>query len=331
MPENKQSTAIAITNDYPADKFNLLIPIKTLQELSPLHKVVINQVQINPDEKKKEVYKEKNGELALSKKGLAKLMTAANIQMVESKSVMPQKCLRCTEMAARTKLAPKCYECPYVDDVAYQVTLAVPEPSGTWRKVVATKEIRMADAQSTMSDKQYKAFFPFRTEQCETKALNRALREALMINATYQAQELSKPFAVAYVVPNMADEDLKKVMVAKYAESSAMLFGGGNEIKTIEAPISLPETPATIIPADEPEEETTETEYIDAELVEDEPSSIACEKCGQVIEALDEQWTIEAIVEYSKKKFKGKVLCTDCQREIMEAYKKAKAAKEANQ
>lgn len=327
MPEQ---TAIAVMNDYPADKFNLLIPIKTLQELSPLHKVVINQVQINPEVNKKEVYKEKNGELALTKKGLAKLMTAANIQMVESKPVMPQKCLRCTEMAEKTKLAPKCYECPYCDDVAYQVTLAVPEPSGTWRKVVATKELRMADARESMKDAQFKSFFPFRTEQCETKALNRALREALMINATYKTDELRKPFAVAYVVPNMDDPDLKKVMVSKYAESSAMLFGGSKEIKTIEAPGNIPEDKTTIINANE--EDENNTPVVEAEIVEDKkpvddnnPADIACEKCGQIIEAIDEQWTVEAIVEYSKKKFRGKILCADCQHEALEAAKARKA------
>ncbi len=309
MSENKE---IAILNDYPETKFNLLIPIKTLQELSPLHKVVINQVQINPDDKKKEVYKEKNGELALTKKGLAKLMTAANIQMVESKSVMPQKCLRCTEMASKTKIAPKCYECPYGDDVAYQVTLAVPEPSGTWRKVVATKEIRMADEQKKMSDKQYAAFFPFRTEQCETKALNRALREALMINSTYQAADLQKPFAVAYVVPNMDDPDLKKVMVAKYAEGVSTLFGG-NEVKAVEAPKEFSEENTVVIPPDEADEDPP---FIEAEIVKD----IVCEKCGQIIKDFNDEWPVERIVERSMKKY-NKVLCTDCQSEAKEGAK----------
>lgn len=286
--ENKE---IAVLNDYPESKFNLLIPIKTLQELSPLHKVVINQVQINSDVNKKEVYKEKNGELALTKKGLAKLMTAANIQMVESKPIPPQKCNRCAEIASKTKLAPKCYECPYVDDVAYQVTLAVPEPSGTWRKVTATKELRMSDMKESMKESQYKSFFPFRTEQCETKALNRALREALMINSTYRAQELQRPFVVAYIVPNMADEDMKKVMVQKYAESANMLFGG-NVANTKQIAQS-----------------TNGPESVEAEIVQDDGTY--CEKCGQLIKAGNGKWTVEKILEYSQQHFQ-KNLCIDC-------------------
>lgn len=306
--------AIAIMNDYPETKFNSLIPIKTLQEISPLHKVVINQVQVNPDPNKKDVYKEKNGELALTKKALAKLMTAANIQMIESKPVMPQKCVRCTQMAEKTKIAPKCYECPFQDDVAYQVTLAVPEPSGTWRKVVATKEIRMADASSNMKEAQYKAFFPFRTEQCETKALNRALRSALMINSTYKTQDLQKAFVVAYIVPNMADEDMKKVMVQKYAESASTLFGAAtSDTKQLGSPVDSITDSVTIIP---PEEENQEDNtVIEGEVVE----GTYCEKCGQLIEGIDEQWTVDAIVDYSKKKFNGKALCSDCQHEALEA------------
>lgn len=266
----KQTTGIAIMNNYPETKFNSLIPIKTLQELSPLHKIVINQVQINSNIDKKEVYKEKNGELALSKKGLAKLMTAANIQMVESRPVMPQKCLRCTQMAEKTKLATKCYECPYCDDVAYQVTLAVPEPSGTWRKVVATKEIRMADARESMKDTQYKSFFPFRTEQCETKALNRALREALMINSTYKAQELQKPFVVAYIVPNMADDDMKRVMVQKYAESASSLFGANTgtigQLNSTDEVITGDNV--TVIPLDE-DENQGDNNIVEGEIIDD--------------------------------------------------------------
>lgn len=60
MSGNNQSTAIVITNDYPENKFNLLIPIKTIQKLSPLHKPVIDEVKVNPDPAGKGVYKEKN-------------------------------------------------------------------------------------------------------------------------------------------------------------------------------------------------------------------------------------------------------------------------------
>lgn len=90
-------TALAIQKEYPQDKFNLLIPVKTIQELSPLHKLVINEVQIDSNLATKDVYQEKNKEFALTKKGLMKLMAAANIQIIDSHSVPTQKCNKCIE------------------------------------------------------------------------------------------------------------------------------------------------------------------------------------------------------------------------------------------
>jgi len=319
-------TAIAVLNEYPPSKFNLLIPVKTMQEISPLHKVVINQVQINPDPKSgKDVYAEKNGELALTKKGLAKLMAAANIQVVDSRPVTPQKCQRCAEVARQTRMAPRCGDCPSSDDVAYQVTIAVPEPSGTWRMVRATKEIRVEEERKRMTEKQFEQFFPFRTEHCETKALNRALREALMLSPTYTAAELQKPFAVAYVVPNMADPDMKKAVAARYAGSVIDLFGAqtrrghGDQLQQRYLTGEVEQPPMVEIGPDEPDE--ADYQLMDEELPpweQDEPAAemtqdiIACEGCGQEISATG-SWSPEAIRDYSQRTW-GKVLCPECQK-----------------
>jgi hypothetical protein len=319
MLENNQ--AIAITNDYPADKFNSLIPVKTMQELSPLHKIVFNQVQISPNTTDGDVYKQGNG-LALTKKALMKLMTAANIQVVESISVDPAICIKCHGTARATKLAPRCGDCPSKNDVAYKVTVASPDPSGTPRYFQGSKNSRYEDATSSTEKK-------FLAEQCESKALNRALRGAMMIKSVYTAEELKKPFVIALVVLNMADEDLKKVMVSKYADSSTMLFGTNPTRQALNAPSPIAEEEIIIVPDDEVEENEN-IETVEVEIVEEVPQSIGCGKCGQVIEGIDEQWTVDAIIEYSKKKFKGKVLCADCQKETLEAFKKANAAREAN-
>jgi len=299
---------IAIVNDYPVKDYNLLIPVKTMQEISPMHKVVVNQVQINPDPAAKDVYKEKNGEFALTKKALAKLMAAANIQIVDSKTVLTTKCRRCAEIAKSTRVAPNCGVCTYADDIAHQVTIAVPEPSGTWRTVQCTKEIRMADEKNKMTDAQYKSFFPFRSEQCESKALNRALREALMISSTYAAGELKKPFVVAYIVPNMADPDMKRVVAAQYANSMVMMFGG-KQVKQLSA--------ATEIGPDEDLIESETCYYAkygdernpyeeELPIEEEEPQSeqLGCHDCGQIID--------QSVYDYAVKWFK-RPLCRECQ------------------
>lgn len=317
------TNAIAVMNDYPPDKFNLLIPVKTMQEISPMNKVVINLVQIDPNPEKGDVYKEKNGDLAHSKKGLAKLMAAANIQIIESKPVTPQRCCRCADIAVRTRMAPKCGDCPNGDDVAYQVTLAVPEPSGTWRMVRATKEIRMVDEEKKMTAKQYEQFYPYRSEQCETKALNRALREALMIKSTYKVQELVKPFAVAYVVPNLNDPEIKKAVAAKYANSMTSLFGGSQSPQMIESGDESQGNMTVVGPDDEPrniepqiipvEEPSGEESLPPWEQGEDPHEDVVtCEGCAEIITSTG-NWTVEMIAEYSKKTY-GEILCPKCQK-----------------
>lgn len=327
------SNALMVAKDYPVDKFNLLIPVKTMQEISPMHKVVVNEVQIDPDPAKKDVYKEKTGELALTKKGLEKLMAAANIQIVDSRPIPTQKCSKCYEMAKVTRLAPRCFDCPHQDDIAYQVTVAVPEPSGTVRIIKATKEMRMSDEKARMSDAQYKQFFPYRTEQCESKALNRALRKGLMVSSTYKADDLKKPFAVALVVPNFTDPDMKAAMIKRYAAGESALFGNAGSSPAIEsgqgdAPRLTTGNGTTIDM--ETGEVTMDGTVVEVEVMppeetvasdnnSDNPppwmqdqSVMTCEGCDQIIEASG-NWSVEAIVDFSQKKF-GKKLCPKCQK-----------------
>jgi len=346
----QETTALAIAKEYPQDKFNLLIPVKTMQEISPLHKLVINEVQIDPSKESKDTYSQ-NGELALTKKALMKLMAAANIQIIDSHTVPTQRCNKCIEIARVTRLAPKCSDCSYIDDVAVQVTIAVPEPSGTYRMVRATKEIRMDDEKPKYtSDKTFVQFKQFKTEHCESKALNRALREGLMIKSTYTLNELKKPFAIALVMPNMADPDLKKAMIEQYASNAGALFGNSSPTQ-IEAPATYQALSAgnlTEIPPDDDgyDPETGEVkppglETIDV-IIEPEPEPepdpkpepppmIGCEgeECGGIIEpfidGVKKEWQPEEWAEETKKRT-GRKLCVAC---FIKWQKEQKAVKEA--
>ena len=157
---------ITTVNNYPVEAFNRLFPA-TMTEISPLHKIMVNIVQIDTDLTAKEVYKQKGNDLSLTKVACLKLMTAANVVMEDSKPIVPQGCQKCIEIAKATRLAPQCAGCPTKQDVAYQVSILVPEPSGGHRRYVATKEINRAD---------YKGLIEHIAAQCETKALLRALR-----------------------------------------------------------------------------------------------------------------------------------------------------------
>jgi len=332
-----ETTLLAIAKEYPQDKYNLLIPVRTMQEISPLHKLIINEVQIESNPLAKDVYKEKNGEYALTKKGLMKLMAAANIQILKSEPVPTQRCNKCIEIAQRTRQAPKCFECPYIDDVAHQVTIAVPEPSGTTRIVKATKEIRMEDVKANMSDAQFKQFKQFKTEHCESKALNRALREGLMIKSSYKAEELKKPFVVALVMPNISDPDLKKAMIERYANNANILYG--TDIPQIEGysqPQALPQTETIIIDDDNDIIDYETGEIIDTEIIEpqvepkEQPTALICSNCQEEIKGFtdkhNKKWTAEKLAEYTALNL-GKQLCQKC---LIETLEKAKAGGKKN-
>lgn len=341
----EETTVIAVTNDYPTDKYNLLIPVKSMQELSSMYRIVVNEVQINNDDKAGDVYLQTKGygnsedKLALTKTALSKLMNAAGIQMVSSKPLIPSTHQTAIEMA---KAIGKAVEYD-TRDVAHEVILLVPEASGQFRQITAIKEIIIDDLKAeyieqkrnleiwvdkkkrqateeeknAAVEKQLTQFLSHKRGQCETKALNRALREAMGIKPTYTKAELQKPFIVAHVVPNMDAPELKNAMIDQYKASTSLLFGQAVPLKEIASP-----TVSSEIAEKTPKEETT---VIEAEIVGEEPG-IGCEKCGIVIEDIDDQWTTEAIVEYSKNKFKGKIYCADCQKEVLEAFRRSKEA-----
>jgi len=293
---------VASINDYPVQKFNRLFPA-TLTEISPLHKVMVNIVTIDTDPIAKEVYEQKQGNgLSLTKTACLKLMTAANVVMKESKPILPQGCQRCIEIAQRTRLAPQCNGCPTKLDKAYQVSILVPEPSGGHREYIATKELAKAD---------YKGLPEHMAAQCETKALLRALRAGLDIKGAYAPSELTKPFAVALVVLNTQDPDLKAAMIKRFAAGQDALFGGAAALPA-GTTLQLPEANVSgrvVVVEDEPEGDQGVGDIPPWELPP-VGTEACCEVCRKQIQAAN-GWTVEQIVTYLKEK-RGRVVCNEC-------------------
>jgi len=325
-----QTTAVAIINKYPADKFNALIPVASIQEIGPLHRIVVNEVKIESNPDKKDAYKEKNGEYALTKKALAKLMAGGNVQVVDSRSTLPKKCQRCAEIAKSTKQAPKCFECPHTDDIAHQVTIAVPQPDGTLRMVRGTKEIRMNDAKASMTDAQFRQFKPFAAEQCETKALNRALREGLMVQSTYKKEDLDKPFVVAMVTPNFSDPEMKAAMIRRYERGEDALFGTSPKQIQGSAMQALPEGQEThtveVVSVEDDDDSPPslggDVPTFDGELfgggdAEREPGEdpIECEGCACIVEPFTDtkgkHWEPREMADWTRENL-GRIFCESC-------------------
>lgn len=61
MANNSIAGTIVQLNEYPPDKFNVLIPVTTMQVMSNLQRIIVNKVQldVSDPENSKDVYRER--------------------------------------------------------------------------------------------------------------------------------------------------------------------------------------------------------------------------------------------------------------------------------
>lgn len=328
-------------NKYPREKFNVLVPVTTMQAASNLQRIVVSEVQLDTRQNtensgpSKDIYFEKSCKAwAITKVGGMKLAAAANISIVDTAPGRTEGCQRCIEMARATGKPRVCGNCEHVHDVAVTVTIRVPEPSGGFRLMKATKEIDCTVEAATMKDgmqgQQYRRFLPHRTAMAESKAFMRAIRAALGLAGTYQMEDLKKPFVVARIVPNLDAPEIKQAVAGSYLQSMGMLFEMPAAPSTALPPAQeaqdVPEYPdepgggqGWPEPPEEPEEPLPwdNTPGGDWPPEEDEPHGIYCSRCGEEIVRTKDQksgrvWKPEDIAGYSQRQF-GDVLCLRCQ------------------
>lgn len=317
--------ALQITAQYPAERFNLLVPMQTVAEIAEIHKPVMNAVQISTNEADKEIYlQDKNKRnadgWALTKKGLNKLMRAAGIKILGTRPIIPATCQKCAEVNKSIGRPVNCGACGN-KDVKFEARISVPQLTGENIEIVAHKEIIVVDATAGMTDNQRKEFLKFRSEMCETKAINRALRAAMHIKNTYSLQELQKPFVVAYLVPNLDNEAVKQEAVRHFFSSAQEIYGGHNSevrkaifveddteegmgYETPGQPITEPENAAYKEAPTEPPREAQQRQQQAAETAPDYDPTI-CTDCGAKCS--------NGVVKYSQQTY-GVTLCMSCQR-----------------
>ncbi len=343
-------------------KCNVLIPTVTMTQISPYHRIRVEQVQLNPDPDAGDVFKvgsKKVGNgwqdvLSLSKTAILKLGTAAGIvwNWNETKVLSVSK-----------------------DYVLYQAVGAMRKPSGEWIPLKATKEIDLDviemenhDANlktaNGLSEKQRNGLSPEewaaqktranmiqwrknKLMRAETGAMLRVVRALLSVKHQYSVSELKKPFAVPTVdfAPDYSDPEVRKAMAEAGVRATADLFGQ-SAMQQIRAPQQLPppidvdqyspegdEGAAEDAPAVgyEAEEEAVISEddlppWDDGSATGQQAifdDGIVCQGCDQLIETSN-NWSPERIAEYSTKIY-GKALCVACQKKAAKAKPKAGA------
>ena len=322
--------ALMITQQYPAERYNLLVPMQTVAEIADIHKPVMNAVQISINLADKEIYEQEKAKsawkdrpatpagYALTKKGLNKLMRAAGIKILGTRPIIPSTCQKCAEVNRSIGRPVNCGTCGN-KDVKFEARISVPQLTGESIEIVAHKEIIVQDVTDGMGDAQRKEFLKFRSEMCETKAINRALRAAMHIKGTYTIEELRKPFVVAYLVPNLNNEDVKAEAIRHMFTSAQELYGGhtpearkaifveddveeGMEYETPGKPITGSHAYEQTPP--EPPRQTQQRQQQAAETAPDFDPTI-CSECGAKCS--------NGVVKYSQEQY-GRTLCMSCQR-----------------
>lgn len=240
MATRTESSLIEL-KDYEG-RYNVLFPQSRMTQISPYHRIRVEEVKINPDPEAGDVFKvgtRKVGDkwedvLSLSKTAILKIATAAGIVWNWNE----------TRPITATK-----------DYVLYQAVGAMRKPSGEWIPLKATKEIdlEVIEAETyeanlkkaeSMTGEQRKGMTPEQWAEVQTKAnmmqwkknklmraetgaMLRVVRALLSIKHHYSPGELNKPFAVPTVdfTPDYSDPEVKRMIAAQSLKAASDLFG----------------------------------------------------------------------------------------------------------
>jgi hypothetical protein len=327
------SNTVVRMNDFSPEKYNILIPVTSMQVMSDMQRIIVNEVRLDAtvDDRGvgRDIYLEKSShKYAVTKVGGMKLSAAANISIISSESVKPDVCVKCIEMTRATGKAHPCGDCAHAYDVKYIVTIRVSGPSGEIRDIRKDKEIDCSLEKASMKPDQFRRFLPHRASIAESKALMRCIRDALGLAAGYTMEEIKKPFIIAHVVPNLDAPEIRNALANSYLQSMGLLFEMPTAPKQLAAGATLdipdkadtPEPPVlpTLPEADNGYDGGDYPYEDDMPMPFDEqPEKIWCEGCGrEIVEGLGnkgQMWTPEAIRGYSIKNF-GRCLCPACQK-----------------
>ena len=314
---------ISISQKYPATQYNLLGNTDCIAVIPDIQSPVVQAVRLDTDTKKGDVYiqqKAKNeytdnngyhpavpAKYAITKNGLKKLADGAGIKMLSSEHVIPTTCQKCVAVNQHSGQVVQCGNCSN-QDVAYKVTISVPQLTGEVLTVEDTHEINVKNTTAGMSPAQKSEFMKHLPQICEAKALNGAIRTALHIKGTYTLDELKKPFIVAYLVPNLNHEDVKKAAIDNMFVSSSKMFGTPPNVAQIES--RVPEEHLIESSDGEDVNKYIDGTYENEQMVEQpmeeaQPNQFFCKKCGEPIP--------ERVYDYSVEHYEMP-LCYKCQK-----------------
>lgn len=202
---------------YPEDQYNVLVAKDMMQAASALQKLTFTRVELDVrvDEAGTpvgcDVRKERDGKYSLSKVGALKVAEAANISIVNSRTTLPRACERCRDLAKAIGESSACGGCDARYNVAYSVTIRVPDITGGFKLVTASKEYDYCLEKTRPGADKVKGPMTYRDEITEGKAFMRALCDVLGLQWTYSLEEIAKPFVVARSTLNLENPSVQRL------------------------------------------------------------------------------------------------------------------------
>ena len=214
---------VAILNQYPKDRYNVLMA-STATQMTAWHKVVVCQVVIDPNKDSGDVYPQTGG-MAFSKQALMRLADAAGIRFVGTDSDRADDgSITCTVHGVMMKADGMEHQLigTYTWDVPVRLEQA---------KLDAQKRSKQATAQDLLNVRK------FAHMRAETGAMERLIRSALGLKSAYSQQDLRKPFVVARIVTDFAQDPVIRLALGLKMAGQALTEG---EVVAIAAALREP-------------------------------------------------------------------------------------------
>lgn len=312
----KTETSLIELKDYEG-KYNVLFPQSQMTQISPYHRIRVEEVKINPDPEAGIVWNWNETRVLSSSKDYV-LYQAVGAMRKPSGEWIPLK-------------ATKEIDLDVIEAETYEANLKKAEGmDGKQRKNMTPEQ--WADTQTRTNMIQWKKN---KLMRAETGAMLRVVRALLSIKHQYSPAELKKPFAVPTVdfTPDYSDPEVKRMIAAQSLKAASDLFGQGGvqqlpSGQRMGAPVDVEdyrtgygqhylEAPGEgndVIDATDdafaPEDDLPWGNEENEESAGDDGGPPPCSECGQEITAHG-KFSASQIVDYSISQF-GQPLCYDC-------------------
>jgi hypothetical protein len=228
---------VDLTKYFPSDKYNLVFPATTIQEISALHKVTFDVCQLSDDPDDGDVYeiseKDAQGNKKVSKfwqisaQGTKAIGFAANVQ-----NIYPESGVKEREFDKKTGL---------LKFISYRAVLEVQRPDGSWKTGIGEKHLDFEALEKRgYKPRRLQVMRQFALEIIQSGAEARAIAQCLGMRRKVSKQDIKKPFVVPKVQVNLdLSKPLDRTLAIQAALGSrSMLYGRPIEPRSIPREIA---------------------------------------------------------------------------------------------